>query len=165
MSIYQDKAKRATYHSSACGICVTHVVEVLWCQGFKKVMSEKGKRFGKDISGDTVVETPIKAMTKGKGKVPIVADDSVTEDEPVIPQKTSNVTAASATAKQVSKAPAVASLASSSGNKSVQPAPAPTRPKSKYFKHPEPPSPTKVTAKPVLNDRPSEDDPGKPQLK
>ena len=26
---------------------------------FKKVMSEKGKRFGKDISGNTVEETPI----------------------------------------------------------------------------------------------------------
>ena len=29
---------------------------------FKKVMSEKGKRFGKDISGDTVEEMPIKAV-------------------------------------------------------------------------------------------------------
>ena len=58
--------------------------------------------------------------------MPIVADDSVTKDEPVIPQKTGNVRAASTAAKQVSKAPAVAGLASSSENKSVQPVPAPT---------------------------------------
>ena len=93
---------------------------------FKKVVSKKGKRFEKNISGNTVEETPIKAMKKGKGKVPIAADDSVTEDKLVIPQKTGNARAASAAAKQVSKAPAVAGLASSSGNKSVQPVPAPT---------------------------------------
>ena len=34
MSMYQDKAKRATYHSSAYGICVTHVVKVLQHQGY-----------------------------------------------------------------------------------------------------------------------------------
>ena len=34
MSMYQDKAKRATYHSSPCGICITHVVEVLPPQGY-----------------------------------------------------------------------------------------------------------------------------------
>ena len=129
---------------------------------FKKVMSKKGKRFGKDISGNTVEETPIKAMKKGKGKVPIVADDSATEDELVIPQKTGNVRAAS---EQVSKALAVAGLASSSGNKSVQPVPAPTQPKPKPYKHLEHPTPKKVNEKPVSNPRPSEDNPGKPQLK
>ena len=125
---------------------------------FKRVMSEKGKRFGKDISGNTIEETPIKAMIKGKGKVPIEADDLATEDEdePVIPQRTSNVRAASTAAKQVSKAP---------GNKSVQSVPTPTRPKPKPFKYPEPPTPKNMTAKPALNPRPSEDDPGKPQLK
>ena len=132
---------------------------------FKKVMSEKGKRFGKDISGNTVEETPIKAMKRGKGKVPIAADDSATKDELVIPQKTGNVRAASAAAKQVSKAPAVAGLASSSGNKSVQPVPAPTQPKPKPYKHPEHPTPKKVNAKPVSNPRPSKDNPDKPQLK
>ena len=34
MSMYQDKAKRATYHPSACGICVAHVVEVPQHQGY-----------------------------------------------------------------------------------------------------------------------------------
>ena len=34
MSMYQDKTKRVTYHSSACGMCIAHVVEVLQCQGY-----------------------------------------------------------------------------------------------------------------------------------
>ena len=59
----------------------------------------------------------------------------------------------------------ITSLASSSGNKSVQPVSAPTGPKPKPYKHPEPPTPKKVDAKPASNPRPSEDNPGKPQLK
>ena len=51
---------------------------------------------------------------KGKEKVPIRADDSVTEDDKlVIPQNTGNVKAA----------PATAGLDSSSGKKCVQPVP------------------------------------------
>ena len=34
MRLNQDKAKRVTYHSSACGVCVGHIVEVLQCQGY-----------------------------------------------------------------------------------------------------------------------------------
>ena len=136
---------------------------------FKKVMSEKGKRFGKDISVDAVEETPIKAMTKGRKKVPIVADDSVTMSDKLVMLKKTGNGKAPAAAKQVSRVPAVAGRVSGSGNKSVQPIPAPTRPKPKPFKQPEPPTPTSalntVTAKPVSNPKPSDDMPDKLQTK
>lgn len=144
---------------------------------FKKVMSEKGKRFGKDISVDAAEEsTPIKAVTKGtrKVKVPIAAEDSATEsdepivpqktgkaeaaptaaedsatesDEPIAPQKTGNAKVAPTAAKQVLKAPAVAGLASGSDDKSVGPIPATSRPKPRPFKQPNPPVATSAPKK------------------
>ena len=84
---------------------------------FKNVMSEKGKRFGKDVSINAVEEMPIKVMMKWKEKVPVRAGNSATEDDKlVISQNTGNVKAA----------PAAAGLASGSGKKYVQPIPAPT---------------------------------------
>ena len=71
---------------------------------FKKVMSEQGKRFGKDIEVDIVEEpTPMKAAEnrKGKWKVPVRTEVSVTESNSklALPKKTGNPKAATAVAE------------------------------------------------------------------
>ena len=134
-------------------------------------MSEKGKRFGKDISlNATEKSTPIKVVVKGTRKVKVPAEDSVTElDEPIIPQKTGNTKAAPAEAKWVLKDPAVVGLALGSDNKPVQPIPAMSRPKPRPFKEPKLPmatsAPKEVASKPASNPRPSNKKLDKPQPK
>ena len=71
---------------------------------FKKVMSEQGKRFGKDVEVDVVEEpTPMKAAAnrKGKGKVPVGTEVSATESNSklALPKKTGNPKAATAMAE------------------------------------------------------------------
>ena len=103
---------------------------------FKKVMSKKRKRFGKDISVNVAEEsTPIKVAVKGTRKVKVPAEDSATEvDEPIVPQKTGNAKAAPAEAKWVLKDPAVVSLASGSDNEPIQTIPAMSSTKPGPFK-------------------------------
>lgn len=144
---------------------------------FKKLMSEKGKRFGKGISFNAVEEsTPIKAVMKGMKKVmlPATAEDSATEsDEPVVPQKTGKAKAAPAAAedsvtesdesidaqktgnaktapaasKQMLSAPTDGGPARGSDDKSGQPGPAASRPKPRPFIHPAPPAATSAPKK------------------
>lgn len=129
---------------------------------FKRVMSEQGKRFGKDLEVNVVEEpTPMKAAAnrKGKGQVPADEDSATEFDEPIVAQRNVNAKTTHDVSKQSSKASAVPGRVSGSDAKSVRPAPAADRPKPRPFKQPEPPAataaPKKIASKPAPNPKPS----------
>ena len=137
---------------------------------FKRLMSEQGRRFGKEISDNVVEEsTPIKVVAKGTKIVripvpvensatesdkPIVAlntgkakaaptavEDSVTEsNEPITMQKTGTAKAAPATSICIWKASANVGPAAGSNNESHQPNSAPSRLKARPWKQSEAPA-------------------------
>ena len=137
---------------------------------FKRLMSEQGRRFGKELSDDVVEEsTPIKVVAKGakivripvpvensvtesdepivalntgKAKAtPAAAEDSATEsNEPIATQKTGTAKTAPATSTRVRKASADVGPAAGSNDESRQPKSAPSRPKARPWKQSEAPA-------------------------
>ena len=137
---------------------------------FKRLMSVKGRRFGKELSDNVVEEsTPIKVVTKGvkivripvlvenlvtesdepivalntgKAKAaPAAAEDSATEsNEPIATQKTGTAKAAPATSICIWKASANVGPAAGSNNKLCQPNSALSRPKARPWKQSEAPA-------------------------
>ena len=136
---------------------------------FKRLMSEQGRRFGKELSDNVVEEsTPIKVVAKGAKivRIPVLVENSVTEsdepivalntgkakaapataedsatecDEPIAMQKTGTAEAAPATSICIQKASANVGPAAGSNNESCQPNSAPSRPKARPWKQSEAP--------------------------
>ena len=162
---------------------------------FKRLMSEQGRRFSKELSDDVVEEsTPIKVVAKGakivripvpvensatesdepiagKAKAaPAAAEDSATEsNEPITTQKTGTAKAAPAMSIRIRKASANVGPAAGSNNKSCQPNSAPSRPKARPWKQSEAPAapsaPQKAAFKPVTKPGLLNEMPDKPEAK